>query len=277
MVMQSPPKNPTLAAILSFLINGVGQIYNGEIVKGIIIIVVQIVNALLMTIVIGFITWPIVWIWSIYDAYKVAQRINEEAAQQVVVTIKVCPRCAERVNSGARICHFCNYEFMPDGAPLQELRMLPPSSPVFPAAQPQLAMPVPPDPVPVAAPQSAAQPTVKYCPKCGAQAAATANFCLQCGNRFEAAPMAPAMAGEAVAGAPLAGVPAVEETLEPPLSSEPVWSEPVTSGQVVQSDGTDVMAEATMAPLTPAYDDDSPLSSLVDSAVDDILAPEELT
>ena len=72
-------KNPGLAAVLSFLISGLGQIYNGEIGKGILIIVVQIINGLLTLIIIGFITGAIVWIWAIYDAYKTAERINASA------------------------------------------------------------------------------------------------------------------------------------------------------------------------------------------------------
>ncbi|QLQ04674.1 MAG: hypothetical protein HZY76_00240 [Anaerolineae bacterium] len=91
MSVQSPPKNPTLAAVLSFLINGLGQIYNGEIAKGIIIFVVQLINVGLMYVVVGFVTWPIVWIWSIYDAYQVAKRINAAAADQAVALTKVCP------------------------------------------------------------------------------------------------------------------------------------------------------------------------------------------
>ena len=69
-------RNPGIAAVLSFFWTGVGQIYNGEIVKGIILILVQVVNAALMIVLIGFITYPIVWIWGMYDAYKVAERIN---------------------------------------------------------------------------------------------------------------------------------------------------------------------------------------------------------
>ena len=49
-----------LAAVLSFLIPGLGQIYNGEIGKGIIIIIVQIINGFLATIIVGFITGAIV-------------------------------------------------------------------------------------------------------------------------------------------------------------------------------------------------------------------------
>jgi len=60
-----------------FFIPGLGQIYNGEIVKGIIItIIVQIINGFLAAIIVGLVTGAIVWIWSIYDAYKTAERIN---------------------------------------------------------------------------------------------------------------------------------------------------------------------------------------------------------
>lgn len=70
-------KNPGVAAVLSFLISGLGQIYNGQILKGLIIIGVQVINVLLTAIIIGFLTGGIVWIWGIYDAYKTAQRINQ--------------------------------------------------------------------------------------------------------------------------------------------------------------------------------------------------------
>jgi len=69
-------KNPGIAAILSFFWTGVGQIYNGQIVKGIILIVVQLINSALMFVLIGFITYPIVWIWGMYDAYTTADRMN---------------------------------------------------------------------------------------------------------------------------------------------------------------------------------------------------------
>ncbi len=71
-----PQKNAGLAAVLSFFIPGLGQIYNGEVGKGLITIVVQIINGFLATIFIGFVTGAIVWIWAIYDAYTTAERIN---------------------------------------------------------------------------------------------------------------------------------------------------------------------------------------------------------
>lgn len=222
MTTQQPPKNPTLAAILSFIISGVGQIYNGEVVKGIIIIAVQIVNVALMAIIIGFITWPVVWIWSIYDAHKVAKRINDEAAQQVVETTKICPRCAERVNSGALVCHFCSYQFVPDATPLG----------ATPAAQPALPAPVQTPPAaPVAAAALPAQPApaatgIKYCPQCGAQAVATANFCLQCGGRFETLPPAPAAASVPGAEAPPVQMPPEQDESQSDTPDRPdAWDE----------------------------------------------------
>lgn len=72
-------KNPWLAAILSLLVAGLGQIYNGEIGKGIAFFVVAIVLGLTLIIVIGFILVPIWWIYCAYDAYKVAEAINSGA------------------------------------------------------------------------------------------------------------------------------------------------------------------------------------------------------
>ena len=69
-------KSAGLAAVLSFFISGLGQIYNGQILKGLIIIVVQIINGALTTILIGWIPLAIVWVWAIIDAYREAEKIN---------------------------------------------------------------------------------------------------------------------------------------------------------------------------------------------------------
>ncbi|WP_209125492.1 hypothetical protein [Alkalihalobacillus sp. BA299] len=70
-------KNPGIAAVLSFFFAGLGQIYNGEIGKGIAFIIAYFISGLLMLILIGFITTPLLWIWGMVDAYKTAERINE--------------------------------------------------------------------------------------------------------------------------------------------------------------------------------------------------------
>ena len=69
-------KNPGLAAVLSFFFTGLGQIYNGQIGKGVMCIVIQGINIALVFILIGFITYPIVWIWGMVDAYRTAERLN---------------------------------------------------------------------------------------------------------------------------------------------------------------------------------------------------------
>ncbi len=54
--------SPALAAILSFIISGLGQIYNGQVGKGILIF---------------FTGWLIIpWVIGIFDAYNVAKRIK---------------------------------------------------------------------------------------------------------------------------------------------------------------------------------------------------------
>jgi TM2 domain-containing membrane protein YozV len=68
-------KSPGLAAVLSFFICGLGQIYNGQILKGLIFLVAYGISWLMMWIIIGFITTPILWIWGIVDAYRKAQKI----------------------------------------------------------------------------------------------------------------------------------------------------------------------------------------------------------
>ena len=55
-------KNPGLAAVLSVIIPGAGQCYNGQIGKGLLFF---------------FTAWLIIpWIWAIFDAYNSANRIN---------------------------------------------------------------------------------------------------------------------------------------------------------------------------------------------------------
>ena len=71
-------KNPGFAAVASFIYPGLGQVYNGEIGKGLLLMFIQLINILLVFLIIGLITAPIVWIYGIYDAYKTAERINAE-------------------------------------------------------------------------------------------------------------------------------------------------------------------------------------------------------
>jgi len=64
--MSNPQKNP-----------GLGQIYNGEISKGIILMIAQVINFCLIFVAIGLITYPITWGYGIWDAYTTAEKYNE--------------------------------------------------------------------------------------------------------------------------------------------------------------------------------------------------------
>jgi len=86
-MQQNPPppvfyKNPGLSAVFSFFWMGLGQIYNGQISKGIAFIVLYSISWLLIFLVIGLLTTPILWIYGMYDAYKSAERINQDLARQ---------------------------------------------------------------------------------------------------------------------------------------------------------------------------------------------------
>lgn len=72
-------KSAALAGILSFLCCGLGQIYNGQLRKGILLAIAYVFSYLLMFVFIGFVTTPILWAWGIIDAYRTAERLNREA------------------------------------------------------------------------------------------------------------------------------------------------------------------------------------------------------
>lgn len=70
-------RSPILAAILSLILSGLGQIYNGQVAKGVVFIVAQLVNTALTAVLIGWVLMPIVGLWAAIDAYLVAKRNNE--------------------------------------------------------------------------------------------------------------------------------------------------------------------------------------------------------
>ncbi|MFN4226718.1 MAG: hypothetical protein ACK4F0_01060 [Candidatus Ratteibacteria bacterium] len=99
--------NPRIAALLSFVFNGLGQIYNGEIKKGLSLIFLSGVSLLILIIgaififyfiktlpPISFLIWGvclfffgltgmiIIGIYSISDAYNTARKISQENERQ---------------------------------------------------------------------------------------------------------------------------------------------------------------------------------------------------
>jgi len=69
-------KNPETAAILSFFFIGLGQAYNGEKAKAVVFLFLYALSIFLTVFMIGFVTIPILWIWSIVDAYRSSQKIK---------------------------------------------------------------------------------------------------------------------------------------------------------------------------------------------------------
>lgn len=66
-------KNPALAGILSFLIVGLGQIYNGQVAKGLALMGAVIALGVL-TLCVGSL---VVWVVAIVDAIKIAQKLEQ--------------------------------------------------------------------------------------------------------------------------------------------------------------------------------------------------------
>lgn len=75
-------KNPSVAIILSFLYTGLGQIYNGEIGKGVLFIILYGISIALIFVGIGLLTTPVLWIWGMIDANGSAKKINEQLAEK---------------------------------------------------------------------------------------------------------------------------------------------------------------------------------------------------
>lgn len=69
-------KDAGVAALISFFLPGGGQLYNGQVGKGVAFLAVTFVNFFLLFVGIGFLTGIATWIWSMVDAHQTAERIN---------------------------------------------------------------------------------------------------------------------------------------------------------------------------------------------------------
>jgi len=80
---QGPPKNPGIAAVLSALWFGTGQLYNGKITEGIICMLGWPV-VVTICMLLGFLVPPLwlvpvgVWAWGVFNAFKGAEKFNRE-------------------------------------------------------------------------------------------------------------------------------------------------------------------------------------------------------
>jgi len=76
----SPVKNPGTATVLSYLITGLGQVYNGQIAKGLFLVFLQLMNIALLYVLIGYVSFILPWIYGIVEVYRGAERFNTRGA-----------------------------------------------------------------------------------------------------------------------------------------------------------------------------------------------------
>lgn len=69
-------KNPIVALILSFLFPGLGQLYNNQNRKGVILIIANVISLILCLLLVGVILVLLIWIYAMYDAFMSANAIN---------------------------------------------------------------------------------------------------------------------------------------------------------------------------------------------------------
>lgn len=69
-------KEPILALVLSFFFPGVGSMYNGEVGKGVGILLGYLFGLALTFVLVGLLITIPLFIWGLVDAYQGAQRVN---------------------------------------------------------------------------------------------------------------------------------------------------------------------------------------------------------
>ena len=65
-------KNPAVAAGLSLLFNGLGQAYNGQFARGVLVLLGSLLGLFVM-----IVPGVAIWAWGVYDAYRTAKGMNE--------------------------------------------------------------------------------------------------------------------------------------------------------------------------------------------------------
>ena len=70
-----------MALIISLILPGIGTVYAGNVIKGIIIFIVALILGALATVfllgIIAYILYIIVWLYGMYDAYTTAKATGE--------------------------------------------------------------------------------------------------------------------------------------------------------------------------------------------------------
>ncbi|MFZ5870682.1 MAG: hypothetical protein ACOYXW_09185 [Actinomycetota bacterium] len=76
-------KSAGLAAVLSILLVGAGQMYCGRVGRGLAFLGAYVLSAVLAVVLIGLLLLPVVFIWALVDAVALANRHNAELAHRL--------------------------------------------------------------------------------------------------------------------------------------------------------------------------------------------------
>jgi TM2 domain-containing membrane protein YozV len=76
-------KSAGVAAVLSILLVGAGQMYCGRVGRGFAFLAAAVASYLLMFVLIGFLLAPAVFIWALIDAINLASRHNAELLHRI--------------------------------------------------------------------------------------------------------------------------------------------------------------------------------------------------
>ena len=72
-----PLKSSGIAAVLALIIPGLGHIYAGNIGKGLLLLILEIILMCFYGLLFPLLIAIIIWVWQIYDAYKTTEEYND--------------------------------------------------------------------------------------------------------------------------------------------------------------------------------------------------------
>lgn len=87
-VTQQEQKSPFIAGILSLIIFGIGQFYNGQPRKGALLFIGGYFISIILSYFFGYLTYIIIALFSAYDAYTTAEAINRGETPEDTFNLK---------------------------------------------------------------------------------------------------------------------------------------------------------------------------------------------